>query len=107
MGKSYDEQIKELQDKISTLKKQRKEQKKKRALELGEAFFRLVPDAEAKFDEESFNIEDYLKDKLGIIEETAETNFVAEEEEVKPVQQTAPTNYSANAGTNNFQNGNY
>ena len=106
MGKSYDEQIKELQNKISVLKKQQKEQKKKRALELGEAFFRLVPDAEAKFDEESFNLEDYLKDKLGIIEETAETNFVAEEE-VKPVQQTAPTNYSANAGMNNFQNGSY
>lgn len=106
MGKSYDEQIKELQNKISVLKKQQKEQKKKRALELGEAFFRLVPDAEAKFDEESFNLEDYLKDKLGIIEETVETNFIAEEE-VKPVQHTAPTNYSANAGTNNFQNGNY
>ena len=105
MSKSYDEQIKEMKNKISVLKKQQKEQKKKRALELGEAFFRLVPDAETKFDEEGFNLEVYLKDKLGIIDETEEKNFVAEE--VKPVQQTAQTNYSANAGTNNFQNGNY
>lgn len=106
MGKSYEEQIKELQNKISTLKKQQKEQKKKRALELGEAFFRLLPDAEAQFDKEGFNLEEYLKDVLGMKEDIPQENISDEDEipyeEELPAQQTEVRNSYGTYNQNNF-----
>ena len=88
MAKSYGEQIKELQNRISALKKQQKEQVKKRTHEVGEVVVRLMPELRVKFNEEDFNLEDYLKNKLGLKEEISEANESAET--VQTVQQEQP-----------------
>ena len=102
MAKSYEEQIKEMQNKISALKKKAKEQEKQRAQSLGEAFFRLVPEAKEAFDEEGFKVEDYLKEKLGMIEDIPE--YVPEENAAEEVEEVKTPETSNNAGAYNQQN---
>lgn len=65
-NKTYDEQLKALQDKISRLKAEKKEKDRKRTYTIGETVVRLIPDLLQRLEEKDFDLETYLSDRLAL-----------------------------------------
>ena len=63
MAKSYDEQIADLQKKISDIKAKKARQEKQKIEKLGQAVADRCPEILEKMDEKGFNIFDYVKTK--------------------------------------------
>ena len=73
--KSLDTLIKEKQTELEKLKQKRKKLRKMQEAEIGKKVYQLLPEIAEKFNEENFNLENYLKLKLGLNECINDSNF--------------------------------
>ena len=80
-NKTYDEQLKALQNKISKLKAEKKEKDRKRTYAVGEVVVRLIPDLLQKLEEENFDLETFLNDRLALKRDVSEEKKHADEPE--------------------------
>ena len=71
-NKTYDEQLKALQKKISKLKADKREKDRKRTYTIGEMVVRLIPDLLQMFEEDNFDLEGFLKNRLAQTQGTSE-----------------------------------
>ena len=75
--KSYDEKMRDLQRKMAELKKDRKEKDRKHTYAIGTYIVRMIPGLLDKFEEDEFELEAYLSERL-VIKELSETSSIAD-----------------------------